>query len=74
MINKFTTVYAGSIRANRRALLKLGSWLAGTPDDLVGNLKSFEEHYPGMQHINLSPPLTTPKNRSSISTGWSASW
>src|SRR5205823_351911 len=40
--------------------LELGSWFAGTPDDLVAHLKSFEERYPGMQHINLSPPLTTP--------------
>ncbi|HKM69026.1 MAG TPA: LLM class flavin-dependent oxidoreductase, partial [Stellaceae bacterium] len=41
--------------------LELGSWFAGAPDDLVAHLKSFEERYPGMQHINLSPPLTTPK-------------
>jgi hypothetical protein len=41
--------------------MKLGSWFAGTPDDLVAHLKAFEERYPGMQHINLSPPLTTPK-------------
>jgi hypothetical protein len=26
-------------------------------------LKKFEERYPGMQHINLSPPLTTPKDK-----------
>jgi alkanesulfonate monooxygenase SsuD/methylene tetrahydromethanopterin reductase-like flavin-dependent oxidoreductase (luciferase family) len=43
--------------------LELGSWFAGTPDDLIAHLKSFEERYPGMQHINLSPPLTTPKDR-----------
>src|SRR6266700_3544374 len=43
--------------------MKLGSWFAGTPDDLVAHLKTFEERYPGMQHINLSPPLTTPKDR-----------
>jgi len=41
--------------------MKLGSWFAGTPDELVAHLKSFEERYPGMRHINLSPPLTTPK-------------
>jgi len=40
--------------------LELGSWFAGTPDDLVAHLKYLEERYPGMQHINLSPPLTTP--------------
>src|ERR1700686_418474 len=43
--------------------LKLGSWFAGTRDDLGAHLKSFEERYSGMQHINLSPPLTTPKDK-----------
>jgi hypothetical protein len=41
--------------------LKLGSWFAGTADDLVAVIKGFEEKYPGMQHMNLSSPLTTPK-------------
>ncbi|HTV87802.1 MAG TPA: LLM class flavin-dependent oxidoreductase [Stellaceae bacterium] len=40
----------------------LGSWFAGTPDDLVAFLKSIEENYPGMEHINLSAPITTPKD------------
>ncbi len=40
----------------------LGSWFAGTPDDLVAFLKGIEEKYPGMEHINLSSPLTTPKS------------
>jgi len=40
--------------------LKLGSWFAGTPDDLVTHLKALEARFPGMQHVNLSPPLTTP--------------
>ena len=40
----------------------LGSWFAGTPDDLVAFLKGIEEKYPGMEHINFSSPLTTPKN------------
>ncbi len=39
----------------------LGSWFAGTPDELVVFLKGIEEKYPGMEHINLSSPLTTPK-------------
>jgi alkanesulfonate monooxygenase SsuD/methylene tetrahydromethanopterin reductase-like flavin-dependent oxidoreductase (luciferase family) len=42
--------------------LKLGSWFAGTTDDLVALIKGFEEKYPGMQHMNLSSPLTTPKS------------
>src|SRR5712672_3724394 len=39
----------------------LGSWFAGTSDDLVAFLKGVEEKYPGMEHINFSSPLTTPK-------------
>jgi alkanesulfonate monooxygenase SsuD/methylene tetrahydromethanopterin reductase-like flavin-dependent oxidoreductase (luciferase family) len=41
--------------------MKLGSWFAGTPDDLVVFLKGIEEKYPGMEHINFASPLTTPK-------------
>jgi alkanesulfonate monooxygenase SsuD/methylene tetrahydromethanopterin reductase-like flavin-dependent oxidoreductase (luciferase family) len=41
--------------------LELGSWFAGTPDDLVAMIKGFEEKYPGMEHMNLSSPLTTPQ-------------
>lgn len=40
----------------------LGSWFAGTPDDLVAFLKGIEEKYPGMEHINFASPLTTPKD------------
>jgi alkanesulfonate monooxygenase SsuD/methylene tetrahydromethanopterin reductase-like flavin-dependent oxidoreductase (luciferase family) len=42
--------------------IKLGSWFAGSPDDLIGFLRGIEEKYPGMEHINLSSPLTTPKD------------
>jgi hypothetical protein len=42
--------------------IKLGSWFAGTPQDLVEFLKGIEEKYPGMEHINFSSPLTTPKD------------
>src|SRR6516164_4072834 len=41
--------------------MKLGSWFAGTPAQLVELLKGFEERYPGMQHISLSNPVGTPK-------------
>ncbi len=39
----------------------LGSWFAGTPQQLVELLKGFEEKYPGMEHISLSSPLGTPQ-------------
>ena len=41
--------------------MKLGSWFAGTPQQLVEHLKKFEERFPGMEHINLSTSLCTPK-------------
>lgn len=42
--------------------MELGSWFAGTADDLIAHLKSLEDRYPGMQHINLSTSLGTPKS------------
>ncbi len=42
--------------------MKLGSWFAGTPQQLVEHVKSLEERFPGMEHINLSTALTTPKS------------
>ena len=42
--------------------MKLGSWFAGTPQELIEHLKRIEARYPGMEHINLSTSLCTPKN------------
>ncbi|HSU04315.1 MAG TPA: LLM class flavin-dependent oxidoreductase [Acetobacteraceae bacterium] len=42
--------------------MKLGSWFAGTPDQLIEHLKKIEARYPGMQHINLSTSMGTPKS------------
>jgi alkanesulfonate monooxygenase SsuD/methylene tetrahydromethanopterin reductase-like flavin-dependent oxidoreductase (luciferase family) len=41
--------------------MKLGSWFAGSPQQLIEHLKKLEERYPGMEHINLSTSLCTPK-------------
>jgi alkanesulfonate monooxygenase SsuD/methylene tetrahydromethanopterin reductase-like flavin-dependent oxidoreductase (luciferase family) len=41
--------------------MKLGSWFAGTPEQLVELLKGLEEKYPGMEHISLSSPIGTPQ-------------
>jgi alkanesulfonate monooxygenase SsuD/methylene tetrahydromethanopterin reductase-like flavin-dependent oxidoreductase (luciferase family) len=41
--------------------MKLGSWFAGTPQQLIEHLKKLEQRFPGMQHINLSTSLCTPK-------------
>lgn len=39
--------------------MKLGSWFAGTADDLVEHLKKMEARFPGLETINLSTALTT---------------
>ena len=41
--------------------MKLGSWFAGTPQQLIEHLKALEARFPGMEHINLSTSLTVPK-------------
>ena len=41
--------------------MKLGSWFAGTPEQLIEHLKTLEVRFPGMEHINLSTSLCTPK-------------
>jgi alkanesulfonate monooxygenase SsuD/methylene tetrahydromethanopterin reductase-like flavin-dependent oxidoreductase (luciferase family) len=41
--------------------MKLGSWFAGTSEQLIEHLKALEARFPGMQHINLSTSLTTPE-------------
>ena len=51
----------GCPRPSEVAVWPLGSWFAGTPQQLVEHVKTLEERFPGMQHINLSTALTTPK-------------
>ena len=42
--------------------LDLGSWFAGTSDDLIAYLKGLEDKFPGLEYINLSMPMCTPQN------------
>ncbi len=41
--------------------MKMGAWFAGTPEELVAYLKELEARYPGLEHVNLSTPITTPQ-------------
>jgi alkanesulfonate monooxygenase SsuD/methylene tetrahydromethanopterin reductase-like flavin-dependent oxidoreductase (luciferase family) len=41
--------------------MKTGAWFAGTSGQLIEHLKKLEARYPGMQHINLSTSMGTPK-------------
>ena len=52
--------------------MELGSWFAGTPEELTAYLKELEARYPGMEHINLSTPLTAPESVMLEQLGWIA--
>jgi hypothetical protein len=41
--------------------MKTGAWFAGTSGQLIEHLKKLEARYPGMEHINLSTSMGTPK-------------
>jgi hypothetical protein len=41
--------------------MKTGAWFAGTSAQPVEHLKKLETRYPGMEHINLSTSMGTPK-------------
>jgi alkanesulfonate monooxygenase SsuD/methylene tetrahydromethanopterin reductase-like flavin-dependent oxidoreductase (luciferase family) len=41
--------------------MKTGAWFAGTSEQLIEHLKKLEARYPGMEHINLSTSMGTPK-------------
>jgi alkanesulfonate monooxygenase SsuD/methylene tetrahydromethanopterin reductase-like flavin-dependent oxidoreductase (luciferase family) len=41
--------------------MKLGSWFAGTSQQLIDHLQKLETRYPGMEHINISTSIGTPR-------------
>jgi alkanesulfonate monooxygenase SsuD/methylene tetrahydromethanopterin reductase-like flavin-dependent oxidoreductase (luciferase family) len=41
--------------------MKSGGWFAGTPEELVADLKMLEERYPGVEVVSLSLPMGTPE-------------
>jgi alkanesulfonate monooxygenase SsuD/methylene tetrahydromethanopterin reductase-like flavin-dependent oxidoreductase (luciferase family) len=40
---------------------KTGAWFAGPPEELVAYLKDLEARFPGLEHVNVSPSMGTPK-------------
>ncbi len=40
---------------------KTGAWFAGTPEELVAYLKDLESRFPGLEHVNVSISMGTPK-------------
>ncbi|MDE2582046.1 MAG: LLM class flavin-dependent oxidoreductase [Rhodospirillales bacterium] len=41
--------------------MQLGAWFAGTPAQLVEHLQGMQERFPGLETINLSTSMGTPK-------------
>ncbi|HEY7039577.1 MAG TPA: LLM class flavin-dependent oxidoreductase [Methylomirabilota bacterium] len=41
--------------------MKTGAWFAGPPEELVAYLKDLESRFPGLQHVNVSSSMGTPK-------------
>ncbi len=41
--------------------MKLGAWFAGTPAQLIAHLQGMQERFPGLETINLSTSMGTPK-------------
>ena len=41
--------------------MRLGSWFAGTPQQLVEHLQAMEARFPGLEYINLSTSMGTPQ-------------
>ena len=40
--------------------MKAGGFLAGTPADIIEQLKAVEKRYPGLERISCAMPLGTP--------------
>ncbi len=43
------------------AAVKAGSFLCGTPDQIIESIKKVEERYPGLERIGMSHPVGTPE-------------
>jgi alkanesulfonate monooxygenase SsuD/methylene tetrahydromethanopterin reductase-like flavin-dependent oxidoreductase (luciferase family) len=42
--------------------MKNGAWFAGPPEELTAYLKDIESRYPGLEHVNVSISMGTPKS------------
>jgi hypothetical protein len=38
-----------------------GSWFAGPPEELIAYLKDMESRFPGLEYVNVSISMGTPK-------------
>ncbi len=52
--------------------MKTGAWFAGPPEELVAYLRSLEDRFPGLEHVNLSTSMGTPKAVMLEQLAWAA--
>jgi alkanesulfonate monooxygenase SsuD/methylene tetrahydromethanopterin reductase-like flavin-dependent oxidoreductase (luciferase family) len=52
--------------------MKTGAWFAGPPEELVAYLKDLESRYPGLELVNLSTSMGTPKAVMLEQLAWAA--
>ena len=41
----------------------LGSWFAGTSEQLTERLKALEHRFPGLEYVSLGMPICTPETK-----------
>ena len=41
--------------------VKSGSWLVGRPEKIIEQMEEIEQHWPGLDHVNMGLPVGTPQ-------------
>ena len=44
------------------AAVEAGSWLVGTPEQIIEKMEAIERHWPGLDHVNMGLPVGTPQS------------
>ena len=42
--------------------VEAGSWLVGTPEQIIEKMEEIERHWPGLDHVNMGLPVGTPQS------------
>jgi alkanesulfonate monooxygenase SsuD/methylene tetrahydromethanopterin reductase-like flavin-dependent oxidoreductase (luciferase family) len=52
--------------------MKSGAWFAGPPEELTAYLRDLESRFPGLEHVNVSTSIGTPRAIMREQLGWFA--
>jgi len=52
--------------------MKTGAWFAGPPEELTAYLRDLESRFPGLEHVNVSTSIGTPRAIMREQLGWFA--